>query len=688
MAESATDAREKGYPWVRTLVALVIGLIGSAFIWVVTPYVNFLIDTGLISDSFLPVSSVFFVLVLLLVVNPMLRLIGWLVFRRGRLLALDRRQLALVFSIVLMAAVVTSYGLLRHLPYSIAFNNTSINTSPALVESMEKIEVPESLFPDELGYGKEAPASNYFLRRLPPGEEIPWQKWVGPLFSWGGMALFSMTMMVGLAMIVLPQWRRNERLAFPLLGLQQRLLEPPEEGRLLGGLFRKRSFWVSAGIVVLLYCLQGANVYMPNRVPAIPLKWDLSSLFTEGALYDVKELISIKKSQIVFMIVGVTFFMPTRIGFSIVFFHLLYVAYAAVGRTYFPPYNEGTMGDQHTGALVALAIGVLWLGRSQWARVFKGMFRRARSDEDSYHRAAGWTFVIGFAGAAGWLIWVGVQPVMAVAFVAIGFMVSLVIARMVAETGIPFMSTECLYVHHLIKMAPASWLTGPTLFFAMVPTLFFNDGSRISAAGLGTHALGMDEKANPRRRARLAWILIGVMMIGVAVCGAVHLYMNYTEDVSYTGMAPLNRSGQWRLSDAVGLADQHAKLMKDPKKDSFEQPEYSRPAHMAGGAVLAGLLMWACLLWPGWPLHPIGMLMGGGYLPSLGWPSILLGLVLKVSILHFGGARLYRKAAPFFMGLIVGQLIAAAIWAIIPSVLAATGGEVLEMIVQPQVPTT
>ena len=61
--------------------------------------------------------------------------------------------------------------------------------------------------------------------------------------------------------------------------------------------------------------------------------------------------------------------------------------------------------------------------------------------------------------------------------------------------------------------------------------------------------------------------------------------------------------------------------------------------------------------------------------------------MLKVSILHFGGARLYRKAAPFFMGLIVGQLIAAAIWAIIPSVLAATGGEVLEMIVQPQVPT-
>ena len=60
---------------------------------------------------------------------------------------------------------------------------------------------------------------------------------------------------------------------------------------------------------------------------------------------------------------------------------------------------------------------------------------------------------------------------------------------------------------------------------------------------------------------------------------------------------------------------------------------------------------------------------------------------MKVSILHFGGARLYRKAAPFFLGLIVGQLLAAAIWAIIPSVLAFTGAEVLQVIVQPQPPT-
>ena len=678
-----TDTHEKGYPWTRTLVALAIGLIGSVFIWVVTPYVNFLIDTGLVSDSFLPVSSMFVILVLLLLINPVLRLVSKLTTPSSRTLALDRRQLALVFSIVLMAAVVSSYGLLRQLPYSIAFNNTQINSNPALAESVEKVGVPESLFPDALGYGEDTSASNYFLRKLPPGEQIPWHKWTGPLASWGVMALFSMAMMVGLAMVVLPQWRHNERLAFPLLGLQQRLLEPPEEGQLVGGLFRTKSFWIGAGVVVFLYCLQGANLYMPTKVPAIPLKWDVGKLFTEGALQHVDDISGIKANQIVFLIVGVTFFMPSRIGFSIVFFHLLYVAYAVVNKAYYPPYNPGAIGDQNTGSLVALAVGVLWLGRSQWARVFRAMFRRSKSDDDCYNRAAGWTLAIGFAGAAGWLVWVGVQPVAAVAFVAIGFMVSLVIARLVAETGIPFMSIQCAGVHHLIRMLPVSWLSGPTVLFSMVPTLFFQDGSRISATGLGTHALGMDEDANPRRRARLAWVLLGVMMLGVVICGAVHLYMNYNEDISYADTAPINQTGQWRLSDAMGLFQQHEKIEKDPEKDSFLEVTYNRPAHVVGGATVAGLLMCACLLWPSWPLHPIGFLMGGGYLPALGWPSILLGWSLKVSILHFGGARLYRKAAPFFLGLIVGQLLAAAIWAIIPSILAATGGEVLQMKVQP-----
>ena len=298
MTEGIADREEKGYPWVRTLVALAIGLIGSVFIWVVTPYVNFLIDTGLISDSFLPVSSMFVILVLLLLINPILRLISKLTTGASRTLALDHRQLALVFSMVLMGAVVTSHGLLRQLPYSIVFNTTAINTTPGLAESIKDADVPESLFPDVLGYGKDASASNYFLRKLPPGEKIPWDKWTGPLASWGGMALFSLAMMVGLAMIVLPQWRHNERLAFPLLGLQQHLLESPEEGRLMGGMFRKKSFWIGAVIVVFLYCLQGANVYMPTKVPAIPLKWDLSSLFTEGALSNVGELLSIKKNQL------------------------------------------------------------------------------------------------------------------------------------------------------------------------------------------------------------------------------------------------------------------------------------------------------------------------------------------------------------------------------------------------------
>ena len=45
-------------------------------------------------------------------------------------------------------------------------------------------------------------------------------------------------MMVGMALIVLPQWQRNERLPFPLLRFQQSLIEDPDKGRFLPPLFR------------------------------------------------------------------------------------------------------------------------------------------------------------------------------------------------------------------------------------------------------------------------------------------------------------------------------------------------------------------------------------------------------------------------------------------------------------------
>jgi hypothetical protein len=53
------------------------------------------------------------------------------------------------------------------------------------------------------------------------------------------------------------------------------------------------------------------------------------------------------------------------------------------------------------------------------------------------------------------------------------------------------------------------------------------------------------------------------------------------------------------------------------------------------------------------------------------WLSIFVGWLCKVTILRFGGARTYTAAKPFFVGLIVGESLAAAFWLVVGIVLSA-----------------
>jgi hypothetical protein len=86
---------------------------------------------------------------------------------------------------------------------------------------------------------------------------------------------------------------------------------------------------------------------------------------------------------------------------------------------------------------------------------------------------------------------------------------------------------------------------------------------------------------------------------------------------------------------------------------------------------------------PRWPLHPIGLLMVDTFYGREAWFSVLAGWLLKALLVHFGGARLHRAARPAFMGLIVGEVLAAILWGIVSSVLAAQGLPYVNVPVQP-----
>ena len=47
------------------------------------------------------------------------------------------------------------------------------------------------------------------------------------------------------------------------------------------------------------------------------------------------------------------------------------------------------------------------------------------------------------------------------------------------------------------------------------------------------------------------------------------------------------------------------------------------------------------------------------------WFSIFLGWICKWIILKSGGLKAHRKAVPFFLGMILGQMTIGSIWSII-----------------------
>lgn len=655
----------------RSMAAVLIGLLGSLVIWVVTPYSNYYFSNSRISDDLLPPAAVFLVMLIGMGINPLLRLCRpvW---------AITGRQMAIIFAVMLVASVLPGHGVMQSLPYTLARTPVAASTNKLLADQYAQTRPPAALFPDPVVYNGRANAGDQFFSGLREGQSIPWGDWVAPAIAWGVFLLFAWAVMLGLSVIVLPQWRNNERLAFPLLTVEQAMIQEPEAGRLFAPLFRSVPFWATAGAVLLVHLLDCLHAYRPNAVPAIPLSWNLSGLMSEPPWANIAG--HVRVGRIYFLFVGLAYFMPGRIAFSIWFFLLAAAVYRMIGWTYLPPFADGQFSDHRVGAMVAIAVAVVWIGRAHWRAVMGTLLRRAASDEDRRNRGALRLLIVGLVGLWAWLMWVALggqgpgahrasfilqQAGWSAVLVLFGFMVALLVSRAVAETGMPFWRIQADPIY-LAKLAPMKWLSPVTFTIVGIVAMIFPMSSRVSPAAMGMQGLALVDEPRPRRQFRLAMVFLLVLVVGFVVSGATHLYMNYSNPAAANNQ-PINAFGRTQFMGAEAA-------VKELQEGSVSRPTHNAVGHIAFGAGLAGLLYWLSLTFPRWPLHPIGMLLLAT--PSYGdlvWPSILIGWVGKNLIVRYGGALAYRKARPVFLALILGEVFAAVLWAGVQLVLVNMG---------------
>jgi len=100
---------------------------------------------------------------------------------------------------------------------------------------------------------------------------------------------------------------------------------------------------------------------------------------------------------------------------------------------------------------------------------------------------------------------------------------------------------------------------------------------------------------------------------------------------------------------------------------------HNRWTHIGIGAAVTAALGSLRLRLASWPLHPVGFLLVYGWGLRQVWFSIFLGWVLKSLLIRYGGAKLFSQAQPLFIGLIMGEVLAAAFWLCVSFTLAMLG---------------
>ncbi len=639
----------------RGYLAVLIGLIGCLIIWVAVPYNNFSLNNTYLSDSFLPEIVIALLMVVVLLLNPLLRLFG-------ASFVLTRQQVSLICGMMLFAAIIPSNGLMRMFPRFVAESNQDMHIGITTAEIVAHANFRQSLFPDPLPtvgedgsiVTAETLASDRFLDELFDDEVLPWAAWVAPMASWGMLIMAMWLMMLGLGGVVYPQWRDKERLPFPLLNVYHALIgeSDDEQKRALPAIFYSNVFWIGCVVVFLIHALRGLSIFTGGGVPSFPLSWNLSEYYTDGLMRHAS--LPLRFQAIFFAVVGVAYFIPSRYAVSIWAWVVGYAWYITLGNAYIPGYRAGQSGGQAFGALLAIAGWVLWLGRSHWVLVGQAMFGRAENSEENRRNAiAGWMFVIGSVGIALWLIWAGAPIWWSVLAMFVCIIVGLLMARIVAETGVPVLWLGRFSIGGVTAFFPLAWQSPFILFMVSVFNPLLTRATAVSASVISTLAMGLDTDAQPRRQSRM---LIGgliVLAIGFVVCGAVHLRMGYSSiDISTEAKGGISAVNQWARVDRIEYS-----FFTEARRDQFT------------GFGIAGALLYACSRFPAWPIHPVGILFVRWSIGNLLWFSIFLGWLVKTFITRLFGGGAYRKARPLFLGLIIGELLAIIVWALVPVVM-------------------
>jgi len=654
-----------------TFRAVVIGLACVAAICSVTYFNDFVIYQTHFIGNYMPISVFGLLVILVLAINPLLKLI------RARLL--NAGELAVIVALCLSACYVPGRGLMHYFGTFLMMPHQYIRTNISWRKHQVLEITPRPMLADPNRPGVDPDkALAGFQGGLAQGDEhiafseIPWGAWTQTLVFWLPLLITISIAMIALATVIHRQWTRHERLRYPIAEFAGALL--PRAGQTVADVFRTRGFWVTAVIIMSIHVVNYLHQWYPKEMIEIPMRFDFRPLleYLDTLRKGGGQNWGLLNFQIWFTAVGFAYFLATDLSFSLGIAPYVYAYVTGIFAIHGIQLAQGGFlslridSFLHGGAYFGMFGVLLYTGRRYYWTTLRGaLCLPVRQREQP---AAIWgmrVFLIGSALFAAQLVLVGLDWQLAVAYTLGAVIILTVVSRVVCEGGV-------FYIH--AYTFPCALLWGflgaealgprPLLIMMMVSSLLLID-PREAVMPYMAHGLRLcDMNGVKVGRTALAGTLS--LLLAFAVALPVTLYWQYDRGVNRASDGWTRSSVPRFTWDATANLVQKLKLRGTLEEASaasgwgrLTRLHPNRQCVIAFGVALGLVLLFtlARLRFPGWPFHPVIFLVLGTWQSTQLAASFMLGCLIKVAVTRIAGSKSYQRAKPIMIGMIAGDVI-------------------------------
>lgn len=623
--------KQQGFTLKSVVIGLILVLINAYWVAVGSELWNTLQVT---------IASLFFNAVFTLFILSLLNLLFQKAFPK---LALSQAEMLVIYVMVVMLSTISGHTMMGYLMGALAhpfwfatpeneWSELFLGNIPSWLTVSDK-NVLKGYFEGE--------SSLYLVQNL--------QAWLTPVLVWSGIIIALWFVLMYINVLLRKQWTERERLAYPIVQLPLEMTSAPKV------FFKNRWLWLGFAIAGSIDLINGLNFLYPS-IPAIPVRiHQIGHLFREKPWNAIGSWTHVSFYPFV---IGLAFFMPLDLSFSCWFFYVFGKAQAVFASA------MGWRGiyyfEQSIGAWIGMGIAAFWAGRGHFRQVIQKMLVNKNEKDDlnepiSY-RVAG----IGIVGGLAFLTLLCLKAGMSLLIIGLFFAVYLVMAlgitRVRAELGPP--------VHTIIYTDPGRTLVaalGTRQLGAANMTIisFFyplNRCNRAHPMPSQLEAFKLSERSSMNNRQMMFAMMLAIVVSIIATFW-IYLHLMYQNGAAAKSRGYIVGIG-WETYNRL------QSWLTYPR-----ETDYTAMGFIGFGFAFTIFLMAMKLRFIWWPFHPAGYVLTTGEGMVYSWFAVFISWALKFAILKHGGVRSYRKAVPFFLGLILGEYVIACSWSILGIIL-------------------